>query len=42
MRTEKEIMFSVNRYGSVFILDNDTKDWLMTEEGYTYIRKEKE
>ena len=40
--TEKEIMFSVNRYGSVFILDNDTKDWLMTEEGYTYIREEKE
>ena len=40
--TEKEIMFSVNRYGSVFVLDDDTKDWLMTEEGYTYIRKEKE
>lgn len=40
--TEKEIMFSVNRYGSVFILDDNTKDWLMTEEGYTYIREEKE
>lgn len=41
--TQKEIMFSVNRYGSVFILDNDTKDWLKTgDEGYTYIREEKE
>lgn len=40
--TEKEIMFSVNRYGSVFVLDDDTKDWLMTDGGYTYIREEKE
>lgn len=41
--TQKEIMFSVNRYGSVFILDNDTKGWLKTgDEGYTYIREEKE
>lgn len=40
--TEKEIMFSVNRYGSVFVLDDDTRDWLMTDDGYTYIREEKE
>ena len=40
--TEKEIMFSVNRYGSIFVLDDDTKDWLMTDDGYTYIREEKE
>ncbi len=40
--TEKEIMFSVNRYGSVFILDDDTKDWLKTgDAGYTYIKEEK-
>lgn len=40
--TEKEIMFSVNRYGSIFVLDDDTKDWLMTDDEYTYIREEKE
>lgn len=41
--TEKSILFSVNRYGSVYVLDNDTKDWLSTDdEEYTYINQEKE
>lgn len=45
--TEKSIMFSVNRYGSVYVLDDATwkeKDgWLSTDaEDYTYIRNEQE
>lgn len=41
--TEKSILFSVNRYGSVYVLDNDTKDWLRTDgEEYTYINQERE
>lgn len=41
--TEKSILFSVNRYGSVYVLDNDTKGWLSTDdEEYTYINQEKE
>ena len=41
--TEKSILFSVNRYGSVYVLDNDTKNWLSTDdEEYTYINQEKE
>ena len=38
---EESILFSVNRYGSVYVLDNDTKDWLDTKD-YTYINEEKE
>ena len=38
---EKSILFSVNRYGSVYVLDNDTKDWLDIKD-YTYINEEKE
>lgn len=38
---EKSIRFSVNRYGSVYVLDNDTKDWLDIKN-YTYINEEKE
>ena len=43
--TEKSVMFSVNRYGSVYILDDDTwadkGGWLDTKD-YTYIRKEQD
>lgn len=38
---EESILFSVNRYGSVYVLDGDTKDWLSTKD-YTYINEEKE
>lgn len=38
---EDSILFSVNRYGSVYVLDDDTKDWLSTKD-YTYINEEKE
>ena len=38
---EESIRFSVNRYGSVYVLDNDTKDWLDIKD-YTYINEEKE
>lgn len=38
---EESILFSVNRYGSVYVLDDDTKDWLSTKD-YTYINEEKE
>lgn len=41
--TEKSVTFSVNRYGSVYVLDNATRKdrggWLGTKD-YTYIRKE--
>lgn len=41
--TEKSVLFSVNRYGSVFVLDDDTKEWLSTKDtDYTYINREKE
>ena len=40
--TEKSVMFSVNRYGSVYVLDTETKKWLSTgENDYTYINEEK-
>lgn len=40
--TEKSVMFSVNRYGSVYVLDAETKKWLSTgEDDYTYINEEK-
>lgn len=43
--TEKSVMFSVNRYGSVYVLDDDTwadkGGWLDTKD-YTYIRKEQD
>ena len=40
--TEKSVMFSVNRYGSVYVLDTETKKWLSTgEDDYTYINEEK-
>ena len=38
---EESILFSVNRYGSVYVLDDDTKEWLSTKD-YTYINEEKE
>ena len=37
---EASIFFSVNRYGSVYVLDDDTKDWLRTKD-YVYINGEK-
>lgn len=40
--TEKSVMFSVNRFGSVYVLDEDTRQWLSTDkENYTYINKER-
>lgn len=43
--TEKSVMFSVNRYGSVYVLDDDTwadkGGWLDTKD-YTYIRREQD
>ncbi|HIX30446.1 MAG TPA: hypothetical protein H9858_12330 [Candidatus Blautia stercoravium] len=43
--TEKSVIFSVNRYGSVYVLDDATLEdkggWLSTK-AYTYIRKEQE
>lgn len=40
--TEKSVMFSVNRYGSVYVLDDETKQWLSTDaDDYTYINEEK-
>ena len=38
---EETICFSVNRYGSVYVLDNDTKDWLDIR-GYSYVNEERE
>lgn len=45
--TEKTVLFSVNRYGSVYVLDDDTNKtkggWLSTDPAdYTYISREKE
>lgn len=40
--TEKSVMFSVNRFGSVYVLDDDTRQWLSTDEdNYTYINEER-
>lgn len=43
--TEKSVLFSVNRYGSVYVLDDATREdkggWLSTKN-HTYIRKEQE
>lgn len=40
--TEKSVMFSVNRFGSVYVLDEDTRQWLSTDEdNYTYINEER-
>lgn len=38
---EETICFSVNRYGSVYVLDNDTKAWLDIR-GYSYVNEERE
>ena len=38
---EETICFSVNRYGSVYVLDNDTKYWLDIR-GYSYVNEERE
>lgn len=35
------ILFSVNRYGSVYVMDHETRDWLSIEK-YAYISQEKE
>lgn len=45
--TEDSVLFSVNRYGSVFVLDDSTNKekggWLSTKEAdYTYINQERE
>lgn len=41
--TEDSVIFSVNRFGSVYIISDATKEWLKTEEGeYTYINEEQE
>ena len=46
---EESIRFSVNRYGSVYVLDHDTRKWLHVpdpdnpnKDEYTYINQEKE
>src|SRR5699024_10054782 len=46
---EEYIRFSVNRYGSVYVLDHDTRKWLHVpdpdnpnKDEYTYINQEKE
>ena len=42
-QTEKTIRFSVNRYGSVYALEPDTKQWLSTSESeYTYLKEERD
>lgn len=42
--TEETVLFSVNRYGSVYVLDEATAGWLSTdpESSYTYINQERE
>lgn len=42
--TEETVLFSVNRYGSVYVLDEATAGWLSTdpENDYTYINQERE
>lgn len=42
--TEETVLFSVNRYGSVYMLDEATAGWLSTdpESSYTYINQERE
>lgn len=40
---KKELIFSVNRYGSVYEADLDTRKWLNVKEGsHTYLREGKE
>lgn len=40
---KKEIMFSVNRYGSIYELDPGTQKWLSVEErNHTYLKEGKE
>lgn len=38
---KESVIFSVNRYGSVYVLDSNTKSWLSTKN-YTYTNEEKE
>lgn len=39
--TEKSVIFSVNRFGSVYIIGDATKEWLKTGENeHTYINEE--
>lgn len=41
--TEDSVIFSVNRFGSVYIISDETKEWLNTGEGeYTYINEEQD
>lgn len=41
--SKKEIVFSVNRYGSIYKLDADTGKWLsMEEKNHTYLKEGKE
>lgn len=40
---KKEMVFSVNRYGSIYETDLDTRKWLSVDEGnHTYLREGKE
>ena len=40
---KKEIIFSVNRYGSIYETDDDTGKWLSTDErNHTYLKEGKE
>lgn len=42
-KTEKTVRFSVNRYGSVYMLDEDTKQWLSTSDSERiYLKEEKD
>ncbi len=41
--TEDSVIFSVNRFGSVYIISDVSKEWLNTGEGeYTYINEEQD
>ncbi|QNM06775.1 hypothetical protein [Qiania dongpingensis] len=41
-RTEKQIRFSVNRFGSVYVVDEGTAAWLYPASGsYPYLKEEK-
>lgn len=40
--TEKSVVFTVNRYGSVYVLDGSTEKWLdVSGKTYTYTNREK-
>lgn len=40
---KRQTRFSVNRYGSVYMADEDTRDWLHTKSGkYPYVKEERD